>query len=134
MFSKCIRGDAGDNVMSSYPRLRQTKIREAFLDPFKRENIMQNEFKSLENIDGEVKEMVYKTREVFKENEILMDLEKQPGFIREAINETINDEIQKQNCFDYISFLRFCSKNKLNNILDKAEKFVPMLSGKSVNK
>ena len=47
MFEKCIRGDRSDNVQSSYPRLRKTKIVEAFDDEYLRNNIMENEFTAI---------------------------------------------------------------------------------------
>jgi len=44
MFEKCIRGEGanGDNVQSSYPRVRSTKILEAYNDEFARTNMMND--------------------------------------------------------------------------------------------
>lgn len=32
LFLKCIRGDTGDNIRSAYPRIRETKLKEAYED------------------------------------------------------------------------------------------------------
>lgn len=131
MFEKCLRGDSGDNVMSSYPRIRQTKIEEAYRDPLVRTNIMQNKFTVLVNDDDGVPvEREFVTQEVFEENILLMDLTAQPDYIRDLIDETINDAIENRGKFNYIEFLRFCGKYELNAIRERADSYVSMLSCK----
>jgi 5'-3' exonuclease len=133
IFEKCIRGDAGDNVQSSYPRLRKTKIVQAFTDPVARVNIMNNEF-DVEELgpDGQLVTHHYKTQELFEENELLMDLTKQPDYIRELIFKSIDKSINNRGKFDYFHFLKFLGKHELNNIINDYEQFVPLLSGKGV--
>lgn len=131
MFEKCLRGDSGDNVMSSYPRIRQTKIEEAYRDPLVRTNIMQNKFTVLVNDDdGVPEEMEFVTQEVFDENVLLMDLTAQPEYIRTLITDTITTALDNRGKFNYMEFLRFCGKYELNAIRDRADSFVPMLSCK----
>jgi 5'-3' exonuclease len=131
IFEKCLRGDTGDNVMSSYPRIRSTKIEEAYRDPLLRTNIMQNKFKVLVNDkDGVPQEREFHTQTVYDENVILMDLTAQPDFIRELIDDEIRNGIENRGKFNYMEFLRFCGKYELNNIRDKVDSFVPMLSCK----
>lgn len=129
IFKKCIRGDAGDNVMSAYPRLRDTKIEEAYRDSLLRTNIMQNKFNVLVNdTNGNPIEHNFVTQAVYDENILLMDLTAQPDFIRELIDKTITKAIATRGKFNYMEFLRFCGKYELNNIRDRVESFVPMLS------
>ncbi|QDJ96495.1 RnaseH [Xanthomonas phage Xoo-sp13] len=131
MYVKCIRGDDGDNVMSSYPRLRETKIAASYRDALLRTNIMQHEFKVLINDDDGVPiEKKFVTQEVFDENILLMDLTAQPDFIRTLIDKTINEALESRGKFNYMEFLRFCGKYELNNIRSNIDAFVPMLSCK----
>src|SRR6185312_11010485 len=90
MFEKCFRGDSGDNVQSSYPRLRSEKIKRAYTDNFIRANLMNHQF-VVETIDtnGVLKQKEYITKELFEENQLLMDLTKQPEYIRELMDKTI---------------------------------------------
>lgn len=131
MFEKCFRGDTSDNVMSAYPRLRSSKIREAYKDPYVLENIMNNEFTALINLDsGDVVEKKYLTRNVFDENSLLMDLTAQPEYIRELMNSSIENSISNRSKFNYFKFLKFCGKHELKNIMDNIDTFVPLLSKK----
>lgn len=82
MFFKCIRGDIGDNVMSAYPKVRETKILKAYEDAFERENMMNHVWKDVNGIE-------HKVRDIFDENMIMMNLTKQPDHIRAVIKETV---------------------------------------------
>lgn len=131
IFQKCLRGDTGDNVMSAYPRIRETKIKEAYRDPLIRTNIMQNKFKVLVNDDeGVPEEREFLTQEVYDENILLMDLTAQPDFIRELIDKELAYALENRGRFNYLEFLRFCGKYELVNIRDKIDSFVPMLACK----
>ncbi len=134
MFVKCIRGDNGDNVISSYPRIRETKLKEAYRDPLLLTNIMQHKFTVLINDDDDatVKEEEFITEEVFTENVLLMDLTAQPDHIRELINKEIERGISERGKFNYMEFLRFCGKYELTRIRDSIDRFVPMLTVKPV--
>lgn len=133
MFEKCFRGDTSDNVMNAYPRLRATKIKEAYTNEYLRETLMNNEFTTLTNTeDGEILEKSFITRDVFEENRFLMDLECQPDYIRELIATTIQQAIENRGRFSYTAFLKFCRKYDLKNILDTVDNFVPMLAGKRI--
>lgn len=74
LFVKCIRGDASDNIHSAYPRVRTTKLEEAFRgdDPIAMINLMKHK-----NKDGRTVE------EVYKFNRMLIDLTQQPENLRE---------------------------------------------------
>lgn len=131
IFEKCIRGDRGDNVMSAYPRIRTTAIKAAYTDPVARANIMQHTFTTLvNNEDGTVEEAEFITQDVYEENVLLMDLTAQPEYIRELMEETINEAIEKRGVFNYLEFLRFCGKYELNAIRERVDSYIPMLSCK----
>lgn len=89
LFLKCIRGDKGDNVMSAFPKVRETKIKLAYEDDFNRVNLMEATWTDHNDIE-------WKVGDVFKENQMLMDLRKQPQHIRELIEQTIKDKMHNQ--------------------------------------
>lgn len=129
IFQKCFRGDRGDHVMSAYPRLRETKMKAAYTDPLLRTNLMQNEFSVMVNKDsGMPEERSYLTEDVFYENELLMDLTKQPQTIRDLMETSIKNSIENRGKFNYIEFLRYCSKYELENIRKMVDDFIPMLT------
>lgn len=121
MFEKCIRGDPGDNVQSAYPRIRKTRIMKAWNDPLERVNMMQETWT---NHKG--KELMVK--KVFKENEILMDLRKQPEEYRELIKKTITNEMEAPGKYSYFHFMQFLGKFKMKKVATNAETFAGMLS------
>lgn len=121
MFVKCIRGDAGDNVQSAYPRVRMTRIKQAYEDPYERANLMEETW-----TDAESREL--KVKELFAENELLMDLFKQPKTIRRQILETVDVGFDNKGKFSMFHFLRFCGKYELKNISSSIEQFAKMLS------
>ncbi len=128
MYEKCLRGDAGDNVMSSYPRLRKTKIFDSYGDDYKRANIMAHQF-SVEYMDGdELARADYITGEVFKENQILMDLRMQPKFIKKIIKISVENAFANKGCYSYQNFIKFCGKFKLEGILANITTFGKLFS------
>lgn len=121
MFVKCIRGDAGDNVQSAFPRVRMTRIKQAYTDPYERANLMEETW-----TDAEGREL--KVRDLFAENELLMDLFKQPKPIRRQILQTVDEGFDNRGRFSMFHFLRFCGKYELKNITNSVEQFTKMLS------
>jgi 5'-3' exonuclease len=131
MFEKCFRGDAGDNVQSSYPRIQIKKIKQAYTDEFTRANVRNHKF-VVEFLDekGELKNHTYECGKLFDENKLLMDLSEQPEYIRELIDNTITNAIENRGKFDYHKFIKFLGKYELNRVLEDAEKFVQLMTGK----
>jgi 5'-3' exonuclease len=121
VFQKCMRGDPTDNIQSAYPRLRKTKIREAYDDPYIRANLMKETWTDEKNQEILVEDM-------FKENQRLIDLEKQPKDIRIAILTTVDEALNKDRKFSMFHLLKFCSKYDLVKIKDSIDTFIPMLS------
>ena len=126
MFEKCIRGDAGDNVMSAYPRVRATKIEAAFKDDYARTNLMNETWEFNEPSTGEKR--VIRVGDLFEENQLLMDLSKQPDHIRQLITETIEHEVVHHGQFSLFHFHKFCAKYGLKKIADDAQHFVELFS------
>lgn len=121
MFEKCLRGDTGDNVQAAFPRVRKTRIRAAYTDAFERENLMHETWV---NHNGKT----HKVKDLFEENELLMDLSAQPDFVRERIEATIHNAEENPGEFSYFHFLKYCGKYKLKKIADQLESYVTMLS------
>jgi hypothetical protein len=131
MFEKAIRGDAGDNVMSAYPRVRQTKIDKAFRDEYARANLMQETWEFAEPSTGEKRTMV--VGEMFKENMVLMNLFEQPPEIRAFIEETVKKEIVYHGQFSLFHFQKFCAKFGLKKISEDAQHYMELFSSTGRN-
>lgn len=129
MFQKCFRGDAGDNVMSSYPRIRVDKIKKAYTDDYTLENVLHHTF-DVEYFDesGEFIKKKFKTIDVFNENLLLMDLNSQPDDIKQLIDEAV--KYSKRSRYNMIEFCKFCRSMGLVNIAESLTNFTGLLVGK----
>jgi 5'-3' exonuclease len=125
MFEKCIRGDAGDNVQSAYPRIRKTRILKAYEDDYEKTNVMEHEW-DLPLGDGQVKTVVVK--DLFKENVLLMDLSAQPVDIQKRMVTAVLHGLRNTGQFEYFSFLRFIGKYEMKRLAENIESYIPMLS------
>ena len=121
MFMKCLRGDAGDNVQSALPRVRETRIKKAYTDSFECANLMNETWKG---VDG--REFVVK--DLYKENQLLMDLSMQPDDIQKLIIKTVISAIKNPGKFSYFHFMKFLGKYELKKVAEQADNFVPLLS------
>lgn len=121
LFEKCVRGDAGDNVPSAFPGVRSTRIRKAFENQYERVNFM-NETWTDEN------SVTYKVGDLFKENELLIDLEKQPDDLRSVLLETVAEQSQRVNKYSHFQFLRFAQDYQLERIKERASDFVALFA------
>ena len=111
IFKKCIRGDGGDNVPSAWPRVRETKIKKAYMSDYDRANFMnerwsqpQFEVHPQTGLPTPVMEAdesgnlvqkvnVYRVGDLFEENVVLMDLSKQPPEQRSLIEESVKEQV-----------------------------------------
>lgn len=121
MFEKCLRGDAGDNVQSAYPRVRKTRIMKAYNDDYERANLMMETWTDPSGQQFLVKEL-------FAENQLLMDLECQPEHIQKDIVVTVLEGMKNPGDFSYFHFMKFLGKYELKKVAEQAEQFVPMFS------
>jgi hypothetical protein len=129
MFEKCIRGDTSDNVQSSYPKLRKTKIDEAYTDSYLRTNLMNHEFDvEVLQDDGTMKTHHYKTEDLYNENILLMDLRQQPPEIKKAMKKAVTKALKERGNFNLIEFYKFCGKHELERIQDNPKTITKMLN------
>ncbi len=121
MFEKCIRGDPGDNVQSAYPRVRRTRILKAWDDPLERVNMMEEVW-----VNHEKNEM--RVKELYAENQLLMDLTKQPPVWRKTMDNIIKENVENPGKYNFFEFLKFCGRFDMKRVTDNAETFAKMLS------
>lgn len=131
MFEKALRGDAGDNVISAYPRVRSTRIEKAYANEYERTNMFNETWEFREPADGSSR--TFRVGDLFEENMLLMNLEKQPEDIRALINETVDREVVQHGKFDLFYFQRFCGKYGLKKISEDATSFIDMFSSTGMN-
>jgi hypothetical protein len=122
MYTKCLRGDIGDNVQSAYPRIRETRIKETYTDPYKRLNMMKETW-----TDQNKRTMV--VGDLFEENQLLMSLTNQPACIRRKIFEVIEYEINNPGKYSHFHFIKFLGKYQLKKVVSQLDLFVPLLMG-----
>ena len=133
MFEKCIRGDRGDNVMSAFPRVRRTRILKAYHDDFEKNNLLNETWyhpKTKEHpfTEEKPKGTLFKVKDVYRENQLLMDLNCQPDDIRRLIVNTIVKEMDNPGIFSYFHFMQFLGKFEMKKIAQNVETFLPLLS------
>jgi hypothetical protein len=122
LYQKYFTGDAGDNVHSALPRLRKTKIKEAYSNPLLHTNYMKTVWK-----DKDLNEHL--VEDIWKENRLLVDLTHQPDWVQELMWSTINRNMQHNRTYNHFSFLQFVGKNTLVNVGKYLDSYVPMLRG-----
>ncbi len=121
LFEKALKGDPSDNIQCALPRVRKTRIRKAYQDPFERENLM-NEIWSDHN------GVKYKVKDLFNENMMLIDLTRQPEEIQKLIVKTVVKEFNTKKKYNHFEFVKYLGKYQLKKISENLEYFVPMLS------
>jgi len=133
LFMKCVRGDGGDHVASAFPKVRETKIKQAYINSYDRANFMNTlwtEKKVEMQQDGTILEEVVQHRvgDIFNQNIILMDLEKQPEPHRTDLLEGIKAQVSNLGHYSHFHFLRFLEEFKLNKLRDDAMKYVELFA------
>lgn len=116
LFEKCIRGDIGDNIPSSFPRVRRDKLIQAWENPLDMINLMETKRK----LDNK------KVGEVYKFNKVLIDLNLIPTELKTDISNAIVDIVHDQNQYNQMNVLRFLGQNQLKNIAKDIDKYTPM--------
>lgn len=128
MFEKAFRGDTGDNVMSAYPRLRSTKIEKAYTSEYDLTNLLNETWTFVEPSTGE--ERIMRVGDLFEENQLLMNLRRQPDEIRALMAQAVQDGIDNAGKFSLFHFAKFCGKHQLKKIGDDSASFAPMFSNR----
>jgi len=131
MFEKAFRGDTGDNVMPAYPRVRSTRMKKAFTDQYELTNMLNETWSFNEPSTGE--ERIFRVGDLFEENQILMNLEKQPQWVKDEMTKTLEHEVVNHGKFSLFHFQKFCGKYNLKKIGDDVSSFAPMFSASGFN-
>ena len=125
LFEKCIRGDTSDNVFSAYPGARKkgTKNKIGLLEAFADKNdkgFNWNNFMLQKWVDHEGVE--HRVLDDYQRNMELIDLTAQPEGIKEVLDETIVEQVQKDPKAQVgIHFMKFCGKHDLQRVSQQAE-------------
>lgn len=126
MFEKAFRGDKGDNVFPAYPRVQAKRLQKAMSDEYELTKIMNETW---DFIDPETQEKTtYLVRELFEENNILMNLEYQPDHIKAIIKETIESAQHETGKFSFFEFTKFCGKFDLKQIAENGQQFADLFN------
>ncbi len=141
LFTKIIRGDSSDNIMSAYPGVRENGsskkpgIKEAYDDRhskgFNWNNFMLQEWNKLVGADDEGNAITERVRVIdeFKFNQKLVDLTQQPKEVITAIDTAIADSVvKKQVPMVGIHFLRFTEEMGLFTIGKNPNEYAQMLA------
>lgn len=126
LFAKCIRGDPTDNVQSAYPGVRMTRIKKAYLDPFERANLMAETWSI--GAEDDPDKITYVVGDLYKENQTLIDLTRQPEDIRELIDACVDMCVDKPRKFSMFFLMKFIGKYELHKIRDSIDTYLPLLS------
>lgn len=132
LFKKIIRGDAGDNVFSAFPGVREkgsknkVGIMEAFADRnkmgFDWNNLMLQRWVDHDGVEVRVKD-------AYERNRILIDLKAQPQEIKDAVDQRIRESVRVTLTPQVgIHFLKFTGKYELTKISENAETYSKWLS------
>lgn len=114
LFEKCIRGDSSDNVFTAFPKVRKTKIREAF-DDRHNQGFIWNNFMLSKWVDHNGNDMVVK--ECYERNKQLVDLSQQPDEVRtNVLTEIVKAQNSKAVDQVGVRFMKFCNKYSLDRL------------------
>jgi 5'-3' exonuclease len=120
LFIKCMRGDDTDHVQSARPRVSAVRLKKAYNDPFERVQLMKETWSDHR---GE-----FLVEDLYKENQLLIDLAKQPSEIRAKILTAVEEAMNKEREFSMFFIMKFIGKYELNKIKDNIDHYLPMLS------
>lgn len=132
LFKKIIRGDAGDNVFTAYPGVREkgsknkVGIMEAFEDRDK-QGFNWNTFMLTRWVDHNGVE--HRVRDCYERNKMLIDLKAQPDEIKQKVDQRIKESVRVTTTPQVgIHFMKFCGKYELTKISEQAETYAKWLN------
>jgi hypothetical protein len=127
MFEKAFRGDPGDNVMSAFPRVQRKRMMKAYTDEYERTKLMNETWTYTDPDTGA--QTTFRVGDLWEENNVLMNLEKQPPEIRALMAQTVSDAIDNRGKFSFFHFTKFCGKFGLKQIAENGQQFAGLFSG-----
>jgi len=132
LFKKIIRGDAGDNVFTAYPRApekgsaNRVGIREAYEDRDK-QGFKWNNFMLQRWVDHNGEEQV--VRDCYQRNKMLIDLTAQPEEIKQLVDESIRTGVRTSTTPQVgIHFMKFCGRYELTKISEQSDTYAKWLN------
>lgn len=131
LFEKCVKGDKSDNVFSAYPgaRMKSTKkavgIVEAYEDRH-RKGYAWNSFMNHNWVHHDGREVT--VREMYEHNQVLVDLTRQPEYVKEILDEHIVHREPKSVRMIGVNFIRFADKYDLVHIQRAPESYVKLFT------
>jgi 5'-3' exonuclease len=132
LFKKIIRGDAGDNVFSAWPGVREkgTKnsvgIQEAYEDR-NSQGYKWNTFMLSRWVDHDGKE--HRVKDKYELNKTLIDLNAQPQEIKDKVDAMIRSDLKVESTPQVgLHFMKFCGKYELTRISDQATSYATWLN------
>lgn len=136
LFEKCVRGDTSDNIFSAYPGARKkgTKNKVGLLEAYAdkgSKGYNWNNFMLQRWVDHNKQE--HRVLDDYKRNVELIDLSAQPEYVREQINETIENVESKNINQVGIRLIKFCTLYDLRRIIDQIETFAEPLNARYIN-
>lgn len=133
IFEKCFRGDSGDNVISAYPRIRASKLQQAWgINGKEPDLILMNKLfdhtweMPLSEEDAGTRKVHVGT--LFDENNLLMNLDAQPEDIKQKMIFAVENAYSSIGKYNHFKIIKFLGQMKLNKIAETIDSFVPMLS------
>jgi 5'-3' exonuclease len=132
LFEKCMRGDVSDNIFSAFPGVRtkgsknKVGLQEAFSDRnskgYNWNNLMLQRWVDHNGVEHRVKDR-------YEANKQLIDLTAQPDDIKEALDISIQTQVQKETQGQVgLHLLKFCGKWNLAKISDDVKTHSDYLS------
>lgn len=132
LFEKCMRGDSTDNIFSAYPGVRKKSTKktvgliEAYADREKKgfnwNNVMLQSWVDHNGVQ-------HKVKDDYERNRILIDLTMQPQDIKDKLDETIINAVNKSQASQVgTSFMLFCGKNQLLKISESITFYIKWLN------
>lgn len=121
LFVKCIRGDKSDTIPSAFPRVRETKLKEAWNDQYAMVSLMETVVKVSETES-------FKVGDRFEFNKSMIDMTMIPDYIVDSIINKINQELQqprvKATVFGSIGYLGKLGIKNQSHIFEHKEKLM----------
>lgn len=128
LFEKCIRGDSTDNVFSAYPKVRKTKLLEAYAD-HGRKGFAWNNLMLQRWVDHNGEE--HRVLDDYERNRQLIDLKAQPPEVKEFITDTIRQNSNPKDVRNVgVRLLKFCGLFDLVKISEQADSYAEILNSK----
>lgn len=132
LFEKCIRGDTGDGVLSAYPRVRKTKLLEAYKDEFQYINLMNTEVSHYHAQDNSFKNR--KVEELYAENKILIDLMAIPQELKDVLYSSVFNELQSHSKYYKFGITKFLKKYKVLSLASEIDNYTKILQCNQLSK